>query len=85
MRYSFVIIPVNYSLAGVNLFVGATGITSLYRAYEYVIPFWSTGFERRTNRKRSWRQKTPEEQLKIEAEYAAKLAQEEAAKKLATR
>jgi len=34
VRYSFVITPVNYSLAAVNAFVGATGIASLYRAYE---------------------------------------------------
>ncbi|KAM0754887.1 UPF0041-domain-containing protein [Meredithblackwellia eburnea MCA 4105] len=34
VRYSFVIIPVNYSLASVNIFVAGTGITSLYRALE---------------------------------------------------
>lgn len=34
VRYSFVITPVNYSLAAVNAFVGATGIASLYRAWE---------------------------------------------------
>lgn len=34
VRYSFVITPVNYSLAGVNLFVGSTGLASLYRAWE---------------------------------------------------
>lgn len=34
VRYSFVITPVNYSLAAVNLFVAGTGITSLYRAWE---------------------------------------------------
>ncbi|GAA5882964.1 hypothetical protein JCM3774_002935, partial [Rhodotorula dairenensis] len=33
VRYSFVITPVNYSLAAVNLFVAGTGITSLYRAW----------------------------------------------------
>ncbi|ORY88782.1 mitochondrial pyruvate carrier [Leucosporidium creatinivorum] len=32
VRYSFVITPVNYSLAAVNCFVGATGMASLYRA-----------------------------------------------------
>ncbi|GAA6057535.1 hypothetical protein JCM3770_000572 [Rhodotorula araucariae] len=35
VRYSFVITPVNYSLAAVNLFVAGTGITSLYRAYDW--------------------------------------------------
>lgn len=39
VRYSFVIVPVNYSLAAVNCFVGGTGIMSLYRAYEYVYLF----------------------------------------------
>lgn len=34
VRYSFVITPVNYSLAAVNCFVAGTGITSLYRAWE---------------------------------------------------
>lgn len=34
VRYSFVITPVNYSLAAVNMFVAGTGITSLYRALE---------------------------------------------------
>jgi hypothetical protein len=34
VRYSFVIVPVNLSLAGVNCFVAATGMTSLYRAWE---------------------------------------------------
>ncbi|KAH0827926.1 mitochondrial pyruvate carrier [Lanmaoa asiatica] len=31
VRYSFVIIPVNYSLAAVNLFVGGTGLSQLAR------------------------------------------------------
>ncbi|GAW03311.1 UPF0041 protein [Lentinula edodes] len=31
VRYSFVIIPVNYSLAAVNFFVGLSGITQLGR------------------------------------------------------
>jgi len=31
VRYSFVIKPVNYSLAAVNLFVGCTGIGQLVR------------------------------------------------------
>ncbi|MBW0478368.1 hypothetical protein O181_018083 [Austropuccinia psidii MF-1] len=35
VRYSFVITPVNYSLASVNLFVGATGLTQLYRIWDY--------------------------------------------------
>ncbi|GAA5975726.1 hypothetical protein JCM10908_005259 [Rhodotorula pacifica] len=35
VRYSFVITPVNYSLAAVNLFVAGTGITSLYRAWDW--------------------------------------------------
>lgn len=35
VRYSLVITPVNYSLASVNLFVGATGITQLYRIWDY--------------------------------------------------
>ncbi|EGG04645.1 uncharacterized protein MELLADRAFT_37260 [Melampsora larici-populina 98AG31] len=34
VRYSFVITPVNYSLASVNCFVGATGLTQLYRIWE---------------------------------------------------
>lgn len=38
VRWSFVITPVNYSLAGVNVFVAATGIASLYRALESVTP-----------------------------------------------
>lgn len=37
MRYSFVITPVNYSLAAVNCFVGATGMASLYRAVRSVL------------------------------------------------
>lgn len=35
VRYSFVITPVNYSLAAVNLFVGSTGLASLYRAWDW--------------------------------------------------
>ncbi|BGP30901.1 hypothetical protein JCM10296v2_002661 [Rhodotorula toruloides] len=35
VRYSFVITPVNYSLAAVNAFVAGTGITSLYRAFDW--------------------------------------------------
>ncbi|KAK7057409.1 mitochondrial pyruvate carrier [Favolaschia claudopus] len=31
VRYSFVIIPVNYSLAAVNFFVGLSGVTQLAR------------------------------------------------------
>lgn len=35
IRYSFVITPVNYSLASVNTFVAATGLTQLYRIWDY--------------------------------------------------
>ncbi|KAL8286565.1 hypothetical protein RQP46_004582 [Phenoliferia psychrophenolica] len=35
VRYSFVIIPVNYSLASVNVFVAGTGIASLYRGWDW--------------------------------------------------
>jgi len=35
VRYSFVIIPVNYSLAAVNFFVGATGLGQLARIAQY--------------------------------------------------
>jgi len=35
VRYSFVIIPVNYSLAAVNVFVGGTGFYQLYRVWDY--------------------------------------------------
>ncbi|GAA5835805.1 hypothetical protein JCM11251_007431 [Rhodosporidiobolus azoricus] len=35
VRYSFVITPVNYSLAAVNCFVAGTGVTSLYRAWDW--------------------------------------------------
>jgi hypothetical protein len=35
VRYSFVIIPVNYSLAAVNFFVGSTGLTQLYRIWDW--------------------------------------------------
>ncbi|KIY63350.1 UPF0041-domain-containing protein [Cylindrobasidium torrendii FP15055 ss-10] len=31
VRYSFVITPINYSLAGVNFFVGLSGLTQLGR------------------------------------------------------
>jgi hypothetical protein len=34
-RYSTQIIPVNYSLFTVNLFVGATGLYQLYRIWDY--------------------------------------------------
>jgi len=35
VRYSFVIYPVNYSLAAVNFFVGSSGLAQLYRIWEY--------------------------------------------------
>ncbi|EPQ57179.1 mitochondrion protein [Gloeophyllum trabeum ATCC 11539] len=35
VRYSFVITPVNYSLAAVNFFVGATGAGQLVRIWNY--------------------------------------------------
>jgi len=35
VRYSFVIIPVNYSLAAVNFFVGMSGASQLYRIWDY--------------------------------------------------
>ncbi|KZV82133.1 putative mitochondrion protein [Exidia glandulosa HHB12029] len=35
VRYSFVIIPVNYSLAAVNVFVGGTGMYQLYRIWDF--------------------------------------------------
>jgi len=35
VRYSFVIIPVNYSLAAVNFFVGVSGLTQLGRIAHY--------------------------------------------------
>ncbi|KAG8968762.1 Mitochondrial pyruvate carrier 2 [Tulasnella sp. 419] len=35
VRYSFVITPVNYSLAAVNFFVGSTGLGQLYRIWDY--------------------------------------------------
>ncbi|KAG9018080.1 Mitochondrial pyruvate carrier 2 [Tulasnella sp. 427] len=35
VRYSFVIIPVNYSLAAVNFFVGSTGVVQLARIWDY--------------------------------------------------
>ncbi|XP_055355726.1 mitochondrial pyruvate carrier 2-like [Paramacrobiotus metropolitanus] len=34
-RYSLVIIPKNWSLFAVNMFVAATGISQLYRIWEY--------------------------------------------------
>ncbi|KAI0930539.1 Mitochondrial pyruvate carrier 2 [Taiwanofungus camphoratus] len=36
VRYSMVITPVNYSLAAVNMFVGATGLGQLARIWQYV-------------------------------------------------
>ncbi|EEB94239.1 hypothetical protein MPER_06978 [Moniliophthora perniciosa FA553] len=35
VRYSFVITPVNYSLAAVNFFVGCSGLTQLARIANY--------------------------------------------------
>ncbi|KAG8943045.1 Mitochondrial pyruvate carrier 2 [Tulasnella sp. 424] len=35
VRYSFVIIPVNYSLAAVNFFVGTSGLVQLARIWDY--------------------------------------------------
>ncbi|KAH7108107.1 mitochondrion protein [Auriculariales sp. MPI-PUGE-AT-0066] len=35
MRWSFVIMPVNYSLAAVNFFVGGTGLYQLKRIYDH--------------------------------------------------
>lgn len=35
VRYSFVIKPINYSLAGVNFIVGATGLGQLARIYHH--------------------------------------------------
>ncbi|EIW70936.1 mitochondrial protein [Tremella mesenterica] len=35
VRYSFVITPVNYSLAAVNFFVGASGLMQLGRIWDY--------------------------------------------------
>ncbi|KAL1405532.1 Mitochondrial pyruvate carrier 2 [Vanrija albida] len=35
VRYSLVITPVNYSLAAVNFFVGTTGVTQLYRIWDW--------------------------------------------------
>ncbi|KAI0689296.1 hypothetical protein BC835DRAFT_1407877 [Cytidiella melzeri] len=37
VRYSFVIVPVNYSLAAVNLFVGSTGIGQLARIWQEML------------------------------------------------
>ncbi|KAI9344801.1 putative mitochondrion protein [Zopfochytrium polystomum] len=34
-RYSVVIVPVNYNLMSVNLFVGATGFFQLYRIWDH--------------------------------------------------
>ncbi|KAF9194979.1 hypothetical protein BGZ51_005943 [Haplosporangium sp. Z 767] len=34
-RYSLVIIPKNYSLFTVNVFVAATGLTQIYRIFDY--------------------------------------------------
>ncbi|CAG8603811.1 10227_t:CDS:2 [Acaulospora colombiana] len=36
VRYSMVITPINYSLGAVNFFVGMSGLTQLYRIWEYV-------------------------------------------------
>jgi len=47
VRYSLVIIPVNYSLAAVNFFVGTTGVSQLYRIWDH----------RRKNP--NWEQKLP--------------------------
>ena len=35
VRYSLVITPVNYSLAAVNFCVGVTGLSQLYRVWDY--------------------------------------------------
>jgi len=35
VRYSLVITPINYSLAAVNFFVGTSGMTQLYRIWDY--------------------------------------------------
>ncbi|KAF8520396.1 putative mitochondrion protein [Hysterangium stoloniferum] len=35
VRYSLVITPVNYSLAAVNFFVGTSGLSQLYRIWDY--------------------------------------------------
>ena len=35
VRYSFVITPVNYSLAAVNFFVGSTGLAQMYRIWDH--------------------------------------------------
>ncbi|KAL5528294.1 MPC2 [Sanghuangporus sanghuang] len=35
VRYSLVITPINYSLAAVNFFVGATGLGQLARVWDY--------------------------------------------------
>lgn len=35
-RYSLVIIPKNYNLFSVNMFVAATGLYQLYRIFKYV-------------------------------------------------
>ncbi|KDR75378.1 hypothetical protein GALMADRAFT_69213 [Galerina marginata CBS 339.88] len=39
VRYSFVITPVNYSLAAVNFFVGLSGLTQLGRIAQYASSF----------------------------------------------
>ncbi|PVF93821.1 UPF0041-domain-containing protein [Serendipita vermifera] len=35
VRYSMVITPINYSLGAVNFFVGMSGLTQLYRIWDY--------------------------------------------------
>jgi len=35
VRYSMVITPINYSLGAVNFFVGMSGVTQLYRIWDY--------------------------------------------------
>lgn len=35
VRYSMVITPVNYSLGAVNFFVGMSGVTQLYRIWDW--------------------------------------------------
>ncbi|KAL5507141.1 MPC2 [Sanghuangporus vaninii] len=44
VRYSLVITPINYSLAAVNFFVGATGLGQLARIWDYrrKNPNWAT-------------------------------------------
>ncbi|SCZ99377.1 BZ3500_MvSof-1268-A1-R1_Chr3-1g05979 [Microbotryum saponariae] len=86
VRYSFVITPVNYSLAAVNAFVGATGIASLSRALASVLPH-ETKISEGWNLIRifcfgwlRWKYMTPEEQMKVRAERAAQEAKNAALK-----